>query len=394
MPRHRARSSALILAAVVIIASLAVMGVLRVLAPSDGEASRPTGSTARPTGSAPVPTAQPLNPFHAFGEVTVTAGFEVEGAGTNVDTMAFWEAPDATDSLMFVTSKNASVVEVWSYPFDSATREQRPLTHPCLEAEDDSATNGVVVDQETDLLYVASNFSPNVCVFSLPDMAHRMTITSGDPYGQEPNLALITLADGSKRLYVSDDDVVYVHDPTTGQKLSEFTPDEGLETMWGDDLRQVLYVPDENGRTGVYAYEPDGAPYARNGSTRFGDAGIFESDAEGIIEYVCEPSEGSEDPPGLIIVSDQIDSATAGNDYEVFDRRTWQHLGTIKLQLPDASGFVHNTDGIGTTQQASPAYRDGVFTAIQDDSSVVGVDWTTIFATISTETGTEFGCAR
>lgn len=372
----------------IVIALAALLGVAAVVAvvvagleDSSGRAGVGTAPTEKPgTGS-----------FPAFGEVTVTRQFTVEGEGRNVDTIAFWEAPDETDSRMFVTSKNLSLVEVWRYPFSSPADELTPLTHSCLQAAPDSATNGVLVDQEADLLYVASNRSPNVCVFSLPELAFRSVITSGVTYGLEPNLALLNLSDGSKRLYVSDDDVVYVHDADTGRKLFQFKPTKGLETMWGDSFDEVLYVPDENDGTGVHAYDPDGSTYDRDGQSIFG-SDHFDADAEGILEYTC-PTSGSDDQgTGLIVVSDQIDSPSEGNDYEVFDRRTWQHLGQIKLRSPDGSEYVRNTDGIGTTQQASPEYPDGLFTAIDDDGEVAGVGWDKIFDAISAETGQAFGC--
>ncbi len=329
--------------------------------------------------------------FHAFGPVTVTADFDAVGAGVNVDTIAFWEAPDPTQSLMFVTSKNRSLVEVWMYPYASASDERTPLRHDCLQARSSSATNGVVVDQEADLLYVASNQSPNVCVFSLPGLDFLRAITSDATFGNEPNLALLTPTGSPPRLYVSNDSTVYIHHAIGGQQLGQFTPTTGLETMWGDDHDQVLYIPDENGRTGVYAYRPDGTAYTRNGASRLGDSTIFDSDAEGILEYTCPATGTTDDGTGLIIVSDQIDSSRTGNDYEVFDRRTWAHLGAFKLRLPSGE-FVHNTDGIGSTQQASAAHPDGVFTAVQDDTSVAGVGWDKIFAAISAETGRSFGC--
>ena len=330
--------------------------------------------------------------FYAFDTVTVTSDFNVAGSGKNVDSIAFWEGPTAAESLMFVTSKNVSMVEVWRYPFNAPAREAKELTHTCLEASEESATNGVIVDQKADLLYVASNFSPNVCVFSLPDLTHRTTITSGAAYDVEPNLALLKLPDGSTRLYVSDDEIVHVHDATTGRKLSQFTPEEGLETMWGDSQAQVLYIPDENDRTGVYAYQPDGTPYLRDGRDFFGGSDIIDADAEGILEYTCPASGTRDNGNGLIVVSDQIDTASVGNDYEVFDRLTWTHLGTIKLRLPGGTDFVFNTDGIGTTQQASPRYPGGLFTAIHDDTSVAGVGWDKIFDAISAQNGDTFSC--
>jgi hypothetical protein len=325
----------------------------------------------------------------ASDSATVTADFLATGAGNNVDTIAFWEAPNPTDSRMYATSKDLSLVEVWQYPYASPDDQLTPLTHDCLKASADSATNGVLVDQETDLLYVASNFSPNVCVFSLPDLAHVRTITSGDEYESEPNLAMLTLPGRDKRLYVSDDTVVHVHDATTGTKLSQFTPAKGLETMWGDSRDSVLYIPDENDRTGVYAYDPDGTSYTKNGKTVFGDSSIFDSDGEGIIVYTC-PTFGDKGA-GLIVVSDQIDNPTAGNDYEVFDRRTWAHLGRFKLRLPSGA-FVYNTDGIASVQQSSPQYPGGVFAAIQNDSSVVGVSWDKVLGAISAQTGATSGC--
>jgi myo-inositol-hexaphosphate 3-phosphohydrolase len=345
--------------------------------------------------SSPAATSPPSGPrsFHAFGRVTVRTGFNVEGAGQNVDSIAFWEGPAPSRSLMFVTSKNAPLVEIWRYPF-SDPAESTALMDSCLEASADSATNGVVVDQEADLLYVASNFSPNVCVFSLPELAHVRTITASADYGREPNLALMELSSGAKRLYVSDDSEVYVHDATTQELLSQFTPTTGLETMWGDSYHQVLYIPDENGRTGIHAYDPDGSTYTRQGRNILGNSTIFDSDAEGILEYTCPASGGADTGAGLIVVSDQIDSPTAGNDYEVFDRETWRHLGTIQLQLPDETGYVYNTDGIGATQQASRQFPGGLFAAIHNDDSVVGVGWTETFDTISAVTGNRFGCGN
>ena len=348
--------------------------------------------TSTPTTTTPTTTPPPgSGSFPAFGSATVTADYLATGAGNNVDTIAFWDAPNPADSRMYVTSKNLSLVEVWKYPYTSPGDQLTPLTHACLKAGADSATNGVLVDQDTDLLYVASNFSPNVCVFSLPNLGHVKTITSGTSYGLEPNLAMLKLPSGEKRLYISNNTVVHVHNPVTGAKLSQFTPTKGLEAMWGDSHDSVLYIPDENTRTGVYAYHPDGTPYTRNGTTFFGNSSIFDSDGEGILEYTCPATGTSDNGTGLLVISDQIDNQATGNDYEIFDRRSWAYLGKIKMRLPNGA-FVYNTDGIATTQQSSPQYPGGIFTAIQDDTSVAGIGWDKILRAISAQTGTTFGC--
>lgn len=328
-----------------------------------------------------------------FGKVTVRTDHNVDGAGQNVDSIAFWQARRPDRSLMFVTSKDEALVEVWRYPFD-ATSAKAPLTHSCLEHAADSATNGVVVDQRTERLYVASNHSPNVCVFSLPGLTHQRTITSGADYGLEPNLALLHIPDRPTRLYVSDDDVVYVHDAATGRRLTEFEPATAVETMWGDSRAQVLYIPDETGASGVHAYDPDGNPYTRRGSSVLGNGEIFDGDAEGILGYTCSASGGRDNGRGLIVVSDQVDSSSGGNDYEVFDRRTWVHVATLRLRLPQGSGYVAHTDGIASTQQASQQYPRGFFSALHDDTSVAGVGWRRLLEAISAHLDQPFACSR
>lgn len=299
-----------------------------------------------------------------FGTVTIGTSeiaFDVNGSGSNVDGVAFWETPTPEDRLMFVSSKNVALVEVWAYPYQ--TSDSLPsLTHSCIS----NGTNGVLIDQERDLLYVTVRFEPKVCVYSLPTLAFQQEITTGGISGNsEPNLAILELPTGRRQLYVSYDEVVYIHDAVTGVELGRFDPEKGLEEMAGDDLYQVVYVPDENERTGIYVYDPVG-----NLQTNFGGGGIFESDAEGILVYTC-PSNGTTDTGrGFLVVSDQRNPLT---DFEFFDRETREYLGAVRIE------GVNNTDGTASTQQPSPAYPMGLFAAIDDDQSAVGVQWSIIF---------------
>jgi hypothetical protein len=286
--------------------------------------------------------------------------FDVNGDGRNVDSIAFWEAEGPEQSLMFVSSKGNSSIEVYQYPFQTQLQ-----TLSC-----GGETNGVWVDQERDVLYVTKRDSSEVCAFDLPDLDDNPSLrfttaaTGGD---SEPNLTLLTLPNGQKRIYVSYDDRVYYHDAETAQALGQFTPSEGLETMYGDDYYQVIYIPDEGGRSGVYLYAADGNP----AGPAFGDRSIFDSDTEGIWVYKCLSGGGSDTGEGLIVVADQKDEIT---DFEVFNRRTKEHLGKININ------GVNNTDGIAITQQSSPDYPLGVLAVIDDDTSTVGVGWDVIFA--------------
>ncbi len=87
--------------------------------------------------------------FAPFGTVSLTVDFDVDGQGFNVDSIAFFEAPDPNETLMFVTAKSGDLLEVWQYPF--VGNELTPLMHPAFG---DSDTNGVVVDRATSRLHV------------------------------------------------------------------------------------------------------------------------------------------------------------------------------------------------------------------------------------------------
>jgi hypothetical protein len=297
-----------------------------------------------------------------FGSVSIDVSeveFDVDGAGRNVDSIAFWEADDPLSSLMFVTSKGNESIEVYQYPFRTQLG-----TIAC-----GSESNGVLVDQESDVLYITGRGSSEVCAYNLPGLDRNDSLsfnTAATRARSEPNLAMLELADGSKRIYVSYDETVYYHDGETGDPVGQFSPSEGLETMYGDDYYQMIYIPDEGGRSGVYLYDQDGNAAA----PRFGDRSVFDSDAEGISVYRCLAGD-IDQGEGLIVVADQKDDST---DFEAFDRKTKEHLGKINI------AGVNNTDGIAITQQSSPEYPLGLLAVIDDDTSTVGVGWAVIRA--------------
>jgi hypothetical protein len=311
-----------------------------------------------------------------FGTITIDPDIEVNGAGQNIDTIEFWKAPDSTETVMFVSAKDNELVEVWKYPFEG--NELPPLTHSTFN---NSQVNGLVIDQESDLLYVSvGEPSSTVSVFSLPELEFQMNFNKqGADYQSEPNLTLLNLPNGDKNIYVSADFPVYIHNATTGEFLDEFMPEKGLETMAADDFYQRIYIPDENGRTGVYVYNPDGTIYTNNGSNQFGED-VFDADAEGIIIYKCPLDNPVDNGEGFIVVSDQRSSQT---EFEFFDRITWEHLGTLKIT------GVSNTDGIASYPFPLPDYPFGVFAAVDDDHAVAIVGWDKIFEEIFSITGVE-----
>lgn len=306
-------------------------------------------------------------PLPAFGTIEISPAFILDGQGQNVDTIDLWETADPDSILMFVTAKDNSLVEVWRYPF--LNNELPPLIDSTFGT---ARVNGVIIDQETDLLYIAvAGSNPTVSVFTLPQLDFVMNFIKPGltDIGIEPNLGLLKLPNGDKRIYVTSEDSVYIHDAVNGNYLGQFRPGTDIETVFCDSFYQALYIPDENGRTGVYAFHPDGTPYLRNGSNRFGHNN-FQDDAEGIWIYTCQPPGMPDDGSGFIIVSDQVRTQS---EFEFFDRETWDHLGTLKIT------GVNNTDGIRSFQHPLPDYPLGLFLVIDDDQTTVGVGWREIF---------------
>lgn len=303
-----------------------------------------------------------------FGLVTVSPAFELDGRGRDIDSIAFWEAPNAADSLLFVTAKGNSLVEVWRFPFKN--NESAPLTRSTFKG---AKVNGVLVDQDADLLYVAvASPSSTISVFTLPDLRPAKDIrVPGNSLKSEPSLALIERADGKRRLYVSAKDAVYILDSGSGKYLKEFMSPRDIESLVADTFHQTIYIPDEYGRSGVYAYDPHGKPIKRKGRRRFGDD-VFEADAEGIVVY-AHKVEGRDTGKGLIVVADQRQNAT---ELEFFDRKSWAHRGTLRVR------GVSNTDGLASTQQVLPGFPRGLLAAVNADRTVVGVGWHTIFEAI------------
>ena len=299
--------------------------------------------------------------------VTLRPDFRVQGRGENVDSPWFWEAPDPEETLLFVTAKDNHLVEIWKFPFTN--HEQEPLADPEFKG---SSVNGVGVDQETDRLYVVGGGDPgSVFVYELPSLKRTMRFTNslGD-VTNEPNFGILHREGEPTLVYISsgaprEEAIISIHHADTGKQVGMWHQPNEVEALCVDPYHGIVYVPDENDRAGVHAYHPDGKPYLKNGTNLLGK-GLFESDAEGITYYAMEGVGEADDGTGFLIVSDQLDDQT---QFEVFDRITWEHLGTLLLQ------GVANTDGVASTQQPLPGYPLGIFAAVDDDEAVVGIGW-------------------
>jgi hypothetical protein len=304
--------------------------------------------------------------------VTLPPAFNLDGSGSDVDSIAFWEPDDPEQTLMVVTGKANDRLEVWKFPFVGG--ELAPVLFP-------ANVNGVAIDQDADLLYVSDRV---VTVLALPDFGQVGEFGRGIIAAGENNLDLLKRADGRTLVYVSDDHAVHRFDAATHDLLGSFAPPvTSIETLLADDFHQAIFVPEEQGSegaTGVFVYRPDGTPFQLDGSNRFGDGGEIDSDEEGILLFTFPSCGVGDDGTGFIVLSDQRADQT---DFEVYDRQTWQHLGTLRL------AGVSNTDGIASTQRPMPGFPRGLFAAIDDDTSTAGVGWDTVFAAIGLDLAPE-----
>ena len=306
-----------------------------------------------------------------FERIEISPNQTLNGEGRDIDTIAFWIAPDPLDSLMFVTAKRNDIVEIWRYPFDEDSEIgdlNSDNSNGCLGGD---RVNGALVNQETNLLYIAvSAPDNNICIFRIDssDIDFVEQIDVNHDLGSEPNLALLHHRDGQTYIYLSADDTIYIYDADNMDEIGEFDNfdvDE-IEVVFGDDFYQHIYVPDENDHTGVYVYAILNAGMIESDySGLFGADDIFDEDAEGVTIYRCL-SEGQDNGTGWIVVADQREELT---DFEFFDREHFTHLGTLNIE------DVANTDGIASAQIAWPDYELGVFAAINDDHQVIILSW-------------------
>ena len=227
--------------------------------------------------------------------------------------------------------------------------------------------------------------------YSLPELNLEATFGERRVSSGETNIDILDLPDGNKRLYVTDDSpAVSIFDPKSAAFLGQWNMARyaagQIEEVLADSFHQIVYVPKERsggGRSnaGMYAFDPNGNPFLRNGTNRFA-ADSYEADAEGLALYTC-PSDGSADNGEGFIISTDQDNPLSG--FLFFERRSWKYLGTLRI------AGVNNTDGIASTQKALPSYPQGIFAAVDDDTSAIGVGWEKIFEEIR-KLRPSFGC--
>jgi 3-phytase len=271
--------------------------------------------------------------------------------GKNVDSPAIWIAPKPEDSLVLLSEKGARQVMVFKADAKATfVRRFGKMKRP----------NGIAILQNVaigsikkDLAFITDRDGSIVHVYSIPDFEPVGSLAENvkEPMGislyhrKSDNAVFAYIV----RKFGKDNDKVIRFRITeqngriTGAREISFGREllTNQETIVVDTGRELLYIADEN-RHEVKVYDLDGKLV-----TTFG-RGHFSAQVEGIALTGCGKS-------GLIIATDQ----RGVTEFEVFDRVTFEHLGTIKTSL-------RVTDGVALTEVALPDYPRGLFVAHSD----------------------------
>jgi len=308
--------------------------------------------------------------FQSFGEKSLKPDFFLASTGIELEAPEFFEAKEPRETTLFVTAKKSKRLEAWSFPFQN--------TEAKIFLQEDSP-NGLVIDQENQLLFATQSKNQTVQSFSLPALSPIVTYGKNILESGENNVDILTLTDGSKRLYATDNDEIFGFTLPSGTHKLTFSPQvESIEEILADSKHQILYVPDEQGDKSdinpggaILAFHPDGRPYEKDGDNVFAQ-GLYGGDGEGMTMYRCF-REGNDTGQGFIISTDQ--QTGLENGFEFFDRESWKHLGTLHLE------GVEQTDGIDVTERALPGYPTGLLATINFDKNIALTSWERIVET-------------
>lgn len=271
--------------------------------------------------------------------------------GKNVDSPAIWVAPKPEDSLVLLTEKGGGQVMVFRADAKATFvrrfgRMKRPNGIAILQ-------NVPIGSIKKDLAFITDRDGDIVYVYSVPDF--ELVGTFAEKLKQPMGISLYhRKSDNAVFAYIvrkfgKDDEKVIRFRITeqggriTGSREINFGKEllTNQETIVVDPDRELLYVADEN-RHEVKVYDLDGKLVGAFGK------GYFSAQVEGIALAGCGKS-------GFIIATDQ----QGATEFEVFDRATFRHLGTIKTSLKV-------TDGVALTELALPDFPRGLFVAHSD----------------------------
>jgi myo-inositol-hexaphosphate 3-phosphohydrolase len=274
-------------------------------------------------------------------------------ASGNEETAAVWVGPTPGESLLFVAQKSGRV-DVWNLATHQIISQISGFVQP----------SGIVVDQAEGTLYVADREQQMIRKFLISDIrAGNLTAaltfsTSISPSREPEGLAIYRGAPYGTL-------IMAVSSGSSEKAIRAYRTDGTLSHWWSlgfnvsvanlaaDSENGLLYVTDSRSDL-IKVYRPDGT-FVRD----FGQ-GHFPGKITDVVVYRC----GGD---GYIIASD-----SDTDRFEVFDRLSYQHLGSFMLT------GVKETDGMALSQSPLPGYPEGGLFAQSNDRYVLGASWTAL----------------
>jgi 3-phytase len=314
-------------------------------------------------------------PHEVVAEAFVTASTPED----NLDSPASWITPDGQRWVITTAKKSGELVV-----FDGDTGQRlRTVAGKGAAPGQLDRPNGIAV--VGDMVLVVERDNHRVQAFSLPDFKSVAVFGADDlkkPYGlwahdkdggievivsdnymlgadEETVPALADLSQRFLRYQLSRDGA------TWKAALTQTFGDTGAagairiaESVYGDVDNDRLLLAEEDMATGTRLREYGLA----DGGYRGRDVGadLYKAQAEGIALLAC--ADGS----GYWIGTDQFKDRSV---FQVFDRKTLQHLGAF------AGKVTANTDGVWMDAHGDARFPQGVFYALHDDQAVAAFDW-------------------
>jgi 3-phytase len=300
--------------------------------------------------------------------------------GDNVDSPAIWHGENGQNWLL-ATAKEGNAIIVYS-------AEDGSFIKRFGESGDGegafSRPNGITVIE--DLLLIVERDNRRVQVFQLPDF-EPLGFFGNDLLQKPYGISVAKTGKNKFDAYVTDnyetaDEQIppveelgqRVHyfsfeisnNKVSGEHKKAFGDIEGngilhkVESILIDEEMGRLLIADEySGQRNIKIYSPNGEFTGEVISNKY-----FDSEPEGIALFECKT-----DTSGYYVTTDQSDNY---NKFEVFDRKTLEHLGTFGGEI------TTNTDGVALTQQSYGNFENGAFFPVHDDGSVTAISWSDI----------------
>ncbi len=299
--------------------------------------------------------------------------------GDNVDSPAIWHGSEGQHWLL-ATAKEGNVIIV----YNAATGKFiRRFGEGGADKGAFSRPNGIAV--KDDLLLIAERDNHRIQVFKLPEF------TSLGFFGEEalirPYGITVAKTEAGYDAYITDNYETAAEEippvDSLGHRVHHFrfevesnqiasrhvrafgdTSGEGVlykvESLLYDSALQRLLIADEQAsQRNIKIYSPKGEFTGEVISSKY-----FTYEPEGIALFACET-----DSSGYYIATDQHE---VNNNFQVFDRKTLQHIGTFGGEV------TRNTDGVALSQQSFGNFTYGAFYPVHDDGSVAAIAWSEI----------------